>query len=404
MQPTQLTAASFKSYPPQARSLAEANLSLLRDLPLIFVSILFRELIAYDWKLPAERRELQKQLAYLSGLSASQRLEVMRDFRALQLPSHLAATDWVNDPTGFMEQLTAVLWSTHQMDRFRSVASVYAEEVAKAAPAAALQQARLGIVVVGAGVPRSSQPLFRKLRPHGVHFTGVVPDSGFETLLAEASRRAGAAEKNTDGRFAHWYIDGGDFPYRGALTHVSYAQLEQPRASLLKHIQQAISSGHVGPEELRSLLARMKPSEIGLEGSGDEEILNRFNVSLLTEGSGTQIFATTFVQWAARESLRRAQPETLLVRFTPRQQAQTMNAMLTGAPATGIDPEGSLVDADMGAYYTWLNMRRLSGSDQLRFLAWYEGHNEALVIGPGLPGGTSSDSKRDMKQLLTLFG
>ena len=36
------------------------------------------------------------------------------------------------------------------------------------------------------------------------------------------------------------------------------------------------------------------------------------------------------------------------------------------------DPEGSLVDADMGAYYTWINQSRLAGADWSRFLVWFE--------------------------------
>ena len=126
-------------------------------------------------------------------------------------------------------------------------------------------------------------------------------------------------------------------------------------------------------------------------------------MSLLTEGSGTQIFSTTFVQWAARECLRRAEPETLLLRYAPRQQQQPMNAMLSGHTESVPDLQGSLVDADMGAYYTWLNLRRLSGADQMRFLVWFEGRNEALVIGPGLPGGTTSDSIMNMRGVLKLL-
>ena len=45
-------------------------------------------------------------------------------------------------------------------------------------------------------------------------------------------------------------------------------------------------------------------------GRPKDEVLERFKVSLLTEGSGTQIFSTSFAQWAAREALRRAQPLT----------------------------------------------------------------------------------------------
>jgi hypothetical protein len=39
----------------------------------------------------------------------------------------------------------------------------------------------------------------------------------------------------------------------------------------------------------------------------------------------------------------------------------------------------------------------------LRFLVWFEGHREAVVIGPGLPRGTTSDSAMDMRQVLGLL-
>jgi hypothetical protein len=80
-----------------------------------------------------------------------------------------------------------------------------------------------------------------------------------------------------------------------------------------------------------------------------------------------------------------------------------MNEMLGGAKAGAPDPQGSLVDADMGSYYTWINMKRLPGAERLRFLAWFEGHHEAMVIGPGLPRGTTSDSAMDMRQVLGLL-
>ena len=60
-------------------------------------------------------------------------------------------------------------------------------------------------------------------------------------------------------------------------------------------------------------------------------MIDRFQVKLLTEGSGTQIFSTTFAQWTAREALRRAQPLTMLVRFAPRQRQKPMNEMLSAS-------------------------------------------------------------------------
>jgi hypothetical protein len=132
-------------------------------------------------------------------------------------------------------------------------------------------------------------------------------------------------------------------------------------------------------------------------------VLDRFRVKLLTEGSGTQIFSTTFAQWAAREALRRAQPLTLLVRFAPRQRQKPMNEMLSVGTDSGaeLDPLGSLVDADMGAYYNWLNQQRLTGAEHSSFLVWFENHGEAVAIGPSMPRGTESTSPTDLQKLIS---
>ena len=129
----------------------------------------------------------------------------------------------------------------------------------------------------------------------------------------------------------------------------------------------------------------MQPGGSWGSGGAPDAVLSRFQLSLLTEGSGTQVFSTTFVQWAAREALRRAQPLTLLLRFAPRQRASPMNELLAEAQRKPeLDPPGSLIDADMGAYYTWLNQQRLAGAEKSSFLVWFENHNEALAIGPVL--------------------
>jgi hypothetical protein len=96
---------------------------------------------------------------------------------------------------------------------------------------------------------------------------------------------------------------------------------------------------------------QLTPEDLGLKGHGRERVLNHFKVTLLADGSGVQFFSTTFVQWAAREVLRRAQPVTLVARFAPRLTERSMNAALMGLPASAVlDPDGALVDADMGAY------------------------------------------------------
>jgi hypothetical protein len=157
----------------------------------------------------------------------------------------------------------------------------------------------------------------------------------------------------------------------------------------------------MGPEALRTLMAAMKPRDVGLNESADK-VLSHFALKLLTEGSGTQVFSTTFAQWAARESLRRAEPLTLVVRFRPRQRQKPMNELLSSArPGGDLDFVGSLVDGDMGAYYNWINQQRLPGAEKSSFLVWFEGHKQAVVIGPTVPRATQSTAPSDVKQLLS---
>ncbi len=126
----------------------------------------------------------------------------------------------------------------------------------------------------------------------------------------------------------------------------------------------------------------ISPEQLGMSRGGQDGLLDHFEVSLFTEG-WTQIFSTTFVMWAARQAIRRAEPVTLLAHFTPRQRQRPMNELIEGKTTRlELDPQGSLLDADMAAYYTWLDQQRLLPADESSFLVWFEGHNEVLTIAP----------------------
>ena len=92
---------------------------------------------------------------------------------------------------------------------------------------------------------------------------------------------------------------------------------------------------------------------------------------------------------------------TLLARFGQRQRENPMNVLLAEAQRRPeLDPQGSLIDADMGAYYTWLNQQRLAGAESSRFLAWHEDQPEAVAIGPGFEAGRESDERVALDELV----
>ena len=399
MLPRNLQAEQFAGYPPEAKTFAVANLRALQQLPLSFLPGLLRELIEYDFKFPAERTAIEKELANLSSLSETQINQWFQSFAQLTLSSKLEHFDWINRPAQFVEQESAYLWTTHQLDAFRKAATDYGDRLRLTMSIEPLPIPRLGIAVIGQGVTTYDGSLFRKLRQYGTYFAQVKPENGLDLLLAAVGTRAKAHPVP----YGHWYVDGGqEATHSQLLTCVRYQALEPVRTALLRYMQTEIEKPGMGPEELRTNLARLSPSSLGMSPAGDA-VLDRFQVKLLTEGSGTQIFSTTFAQWATREALRRAQPVTLLVRFAPRQRQRPMNELLSaGHDQPNLDFIGSLIDADMGAYYHWINQQRLPGAEQSSFLVWFEGHNQALAIAPSLPHGAASSSAIDLGSLLSL--
>ncbi len=204
MLPSELKAEQFKQYPTEARRIATTRIELLRELPPGFVPLLLRELIVYDWKFPAERKELDNQFVYLSSLPAERLQQEMAPFAQLRLSPALEQLDWVNAPASFSEQLTAHLWATHQMDAFRTASIDYVHKLNAAAQAEQLPVARLGIVTIGQGVRENRYPLFRKLRAHGVYFKNVRAENGRKVLLEAVAARAQAASDSVRTLVHRW--------------------------------------------------------------------------------------------------------------------------------------------------------------------------------------------------------
>ena len=192
MTPGELKPDQFSAYPPQAQQSALAHMALLRQLPLAFVPLLLRELISYDWKFPAERKELDHQFAYLTELPPPQLTQEMAPFLKLQLSPNLEHLDWINSPTACSEQLASHLWSTHQLDDFRAASIEYVRKLNASAPPQPLPMSRLGIVIIGRGVTENQYQLFRKLRPYGTYFSNVHPENGRKTLFEAMAERAQA--------------------------------------------------------------------------------------------------------------------------------------------------------------------------------------------------------------------
>lgn len=397
MDPRTLTRENFKSYAPEAQRVACDHLDLLRDLPIVLDAALLREIIDYDTRFPLERAKIDARLAFLQGLSAEDRHRQTKGFADLAVSPELVSEDWVRYPQKFEEDLSAHLWASKQQDAFRAAAMKFADEAGKAAPPTNPPVARWTVVVIGPELRKDGYPLFRKLRPYGVFYPQVDGTGGQEAILAQLSARASA----THLPYGHWYVDGGKAEPNvpPSVSQFSWQGSTPLRVEVLKKAETVIGSGSGGPEMLRSIMANWALEARNAQ-SGDP-LVDQFVMSVYGDGSGTQIFSTTFVQWSARELLRRAEPVSLVARFGPRQRQRNMNEMfsLSSAEPTPDFP-GSLVDADFAAFYTWINLNRLSNPEPPRFIAWSEAHGQAIAIGPDSPRGVEAPNRTTIAQLL----
>jgi hypothetical protein len=405
MTPGKLRVDSFATYPPQAQALAIVHLDAMKRLPLVLLAALLRQVIQYDWSFPAEREQLVRQLNLLGHLDATTFDSLVSSFAAIPLSSELSKFDYLNHPQQFSEKLTTYLWEQHLSDNYHNVAEVYQQYLEKALPQVQLPTPRWTIVVIGKGCQQTKYSLFRHLTPHGMLFTKLDPGDALDVLSSEVISRAHQYPLD----YGHWYIDGGEplsvMAEDSQLTTMSYANLV-PAAmrefALLKDFtSRGTSKEPVGPEAVGSYIVGLSPEELALKGNTSDAPLRHFEVNLITQGAGCQIFSTTFVQWAARECLHRAQPLTLFARFSTRQSNAPMEQLLARNPLLQPqEPDGSLIDADMGAYYTWINQSRLPGAQESRFLVWFEDHNLACVVSPNLPGGKTFTGNINMRQVL----
>lgn len=140
-------------------------------------------------------------------------------------------------PAQFVEELSAFLWSSQQLDAFRNAAIAYSDRLHKVIPPELPPAPRLGIAVIGKGVDQCEKPLFQKLRSYGTYFNRIRPENGLSTLLNAVTARA----RNFPAAYGHWYVDGGEaFAPYPEVTCVSYSAIEVVRVALSARIRAEI--------------------------------------------------------------------------------------------------------------------------------------------------------------------
>lgn len=398
MIPSDLKPESFAAWSPDARSVAIRYLSLLRTMPLSLLPSYLLQIQDGDRLFPVEQKQLASQLATLNAKPT-----LMSSFAEITVPQQAARIDWLAHPGLFIDAMSRGLWQTHQIDAYhRAAEQLFA---AMPPPVAANGPAPLLIAVFGRDAASGDYPLFAKLRSRGTYFH-TVDETQASVHLREQLQRRAAAHPDP---YAHWYIDGGE-PWPRPISQTAdslkcftYPELAPLTDAVLQTMKQAVQHSW-GPELLADRMRELKPASLDSRAVTADPRMAHLFVTLLTQGSGTQLYSTSFVEAAGVEVIRRAQPSTVMLRFAPRRKPASMNDMLDQrGQSLETDPQGSLIDADMALYYAWLAMQRLPGGEQASLLALVEGQGQAFLAGPAVTHGVESSSPVTIPQLLAMI-
>ena len=119
---------------------------------------------------------------------------------------------------------------------------------------------------------------------------------------------------------------------------------------------------------------------------------------MLLTGNGTLFVNNTFVEWAAVQALRRAQPRILVTRFGVRDKLKPFSSLLLFSQPRASDqipliedPVGSFVDVEQLSYYVWLNAEKSPAyRNKTLYLFLAEGIDEMLAIRSDVPAAPAA--------------
>ena len=181
-------------------------------------------------------------------------------------------------------------------------------------------------------------------------------------------------------------------------TGLSYERLLPYRDVLMKALFSKVQTGVESPQAFaayaRSLTLAPEPGAL----PNPDAIVQAFVRDVLLTGNGTLFVNNTFVEWAAVQALRRAQPRLLVARYGVRDKLKPFSSLLLFSQPRASDqipliedPLGSFIDVEQLSYYVWLQAEKSAAyRKKTLYLFLAESQDEMLAIRSDASGAAAS--------------
>jgi hypothetical protein len=391
----------------EAATLARTHRDALERLPATFHASILVELEKWATLFPAEHAYQRTLIEHLGRLPAA---EATALFAALLQVEREAGCDRVKarTPGAFQDEAQAALRKLRLLGRWRQEVDAVFRAIQPAIdgrlhPAGGPR--RLVVQVYGSGISIQADQLWRRFQTAGVRapltLGGVRGSEGFlAALFGSASQ--GAAPKTLLGNVTAatgspidaWAVETGTAldaccasSAAPGHTSLSYERLRTFRGELTRALFEKIQAGVESPQAFAAYARSLRIAPGPGVALGDE-VVQAFVRDVFLTGNGTLFVNNTFVEWAAVQALRRAQPRVLAVRYGVRDKMKPFSSLLLFSQPRASDqipdiedPTGSFVDVEQLSFYVWLSAEKTSAyRDRTLYVFAAEGVDDVLLL------------------------
>ena len=394
-----------------AGTLARQHEAVLGRLPATVHAFILLELQKWSTLFGPEQRYQRVLLEHLARASTSELQQAVAGIVRVEAEAGCNRIAR-GDPGRFQDEAQALLRKRRLLPAWRREVDAFFQNVnpaidAQLYPAEAPR--RLIVQLYGSGIAIQADKLWSRFKGTGVRvpltLEGTQGSAAFLRALAPAF--LAATESGRVAPLDTWIIEAHDSLHSSfqddvsgqSLTALSYDRLREYRDDLTRALYSKIQSGVESPQAFaafaRSL--RIAPSPDVLRHSAN--LLQPFVRDVFLTGNGTLFVNNTFVEWAAVQALRRAQPRLLVARYGVRDKLKPFSSLLLFSQPRASDqipliedPVGSFVDVEQLSYYVWLNAEKSAAyRRKTLYLFLAEGFDQMLAIRADAPDAPATE-------------
>jgi hypothetical protein len=421
-----------------AAALAREYAELLGRLPATVHAFILVELQKWPTLFGPEQRYQRALLQQLSRLPRSDLQRIVDGIARIEADAGCSRIAR-GDPGRFQEEAQALLRKHRLVAAWRKAVDGLFQQVDPAIDAHLYPDdapRRLIVQIYGDGIAIQPDKLWSRFKRSGVRVPlSLERTAGSEMFLRELFGGVGsggtepaffAAARGPAGLgpLDAWIVESHDALHRlwpeatpdASVTALSYERLRAYRTELTRALYSKIQSGVESPQAFAAYARSLKIAPgPGVTGSSSD-VLQAFVRDVLLTGNGTLFVNNTFLEWAAVQALRRAQPRLLVTRFGVRDKFKPFSSLLLFSQPrasdqlpTVQDPVGSFVDVEQLCYYVWLNAEKSAAyRKKTLYLFLAEGVEQMLALrsdvaappAGALPPATLSDVGATMARWL----